>query len=145
MQTPRKASDRQEVYLRKAAQMALRSNISQRHGCLIVDSHTGEILSTGYNHVCTRMCHKFSMHAECDALRKVKKDFDLAFAEMYVVRIGPESLGNPLRMSQPCEECARLILRANVGRVFYSWSDMQFNAKNKNNYAYLYDKNLSYQ
>lgn len=145
MQTPRKASDRHTHYLNKAAQLAARSNISQRHGCLIVDSHTGEVLSSGYNHVCTRMCHKFSMHAECDALRKIKKDIDLANAEMYVVRIGPESLGNPLRMSQPCEGCARLIQKANVGRVFYSWSYMEINAKNRNNYAYLYDKNLSYQ
>jgi deoxycytidylate deaminase len=120
---PKDPDDRQEYFLKKAAQLAFRSNLSQRHGCLIVNPQTDEVLSTGYNHTYIHMYHKFSCHAEYDALRKIKKTFDLSNAEMYVVRIGPESLGNPLKLSKPCDGCTKLILKANIGKVYYSWSD----------------------
>lgn len=119
---PKHPDERQEYFLKKAAQIAFRSNLVQRHGCLIVNSQTDEILSSGFNHTYIHMYHKFSCHAEYDALRKVKKTFDLSNAEMYVVRIGPN--GAYLKMSKPCEGCKKLILKANIGKVYYSWSEM---------------------
>lgn len=113
--------ERQAFYMQKAAKLAFRSNLNQRHGCVVVNSQTGEILSTGFNHTYIHMYHKFSCHAEYDALRKLKRTMDLSNVDMYVVRIGPESLGNPFKLSRPCEGCTKLILKANVGRVFYSW------------------------
>jgi deoxycytidylate deaminase len=123
---PRQPDERQEYFLKKAAQIAFRSNLVQRHGCLIVNSQTDEILSSGFNHTYIHMYHKFSCHAEYDALRKVKKNIDLANSEMYVVRIGGVRLASDtdLKMSKPCEGCKKLILRANIGRVYYSWSEL---------------------
>jgi deoxycytidylate deaminase len=116
---PRNPDERQQYFLKKAAQLAFRSNLLQRHGCIIVQND--EIISTGYNHTYIHMYHKYSCHAEHDAIRKIKKATDLSTAEMYIVRIGPESLGNPLKLSKPCEGCTKLINKANIGTVFYSW------------------------
>lgn len=119
---PKIPDERQQFYLKKAAQMALKSDLLHRHGCVIVNAHTDEILSSGYNHNCIHMYHKFSCHAEYDALRKIKRTFDLSNAEMYVVRIGTQRMGHPLKLSKPCEGCTKLIMKAQIGRVYYSWS-----------------------
>ena len=69
-------------------------------------------------------------------------------AEMYVVRIGSESRGyaasNPafLKLSRPCEGCTRGILHRNIGKVYYSWSEIpssEINPKyrNINNYKWI--------
>lgn len=130
---PKEPTEKQLFFLNKAAQLAFRSNLGQRHGCIVVNPQTDEILSTGFNHTYIHMYHRLSCHAECDALRKIRRSADLSSAEMYVVRIGPESLGNPLRLSKPCDGCIKCILKANVGKVYYSWSDMKF-ANPKKNY-----------
>jgi deoxycytidylate deaminase len=116
------SDDRQQYFLKKAAQLALKSNMGHRHGCIVVDSQTDEIISSGYNHTAIHMYHKWSCHAEIDTLRKIKRNTDLSNAELYVVRIGPESLGNPLRMSQPCEGCSKAILKSGLKKIYYSWS-----------------------
>ena len=120
MSLPKEPNDKQEFYLRKAAQLAHRSNLLHRHGCIIVHSQTGEILSSGFNHTCIKMHCKYSCHAEYDALRKIKKTFDLTNAEMYVVRLGPDGL----KLSKPCEGCTKLIMKAQIGKVYYSWSEL---------------------
>ena len=121
---PKDCNGTQEGFLNKAAQVAFRSNMAQRHGCVVVLN--GEIISSGFNHRCNHMFHRFSCHSEVDALRKIKRNMDLSAAEMYVVRIGPESAGNPLRMSMPCEGCTRAIVKAGIGRVYYSWSEHNY-------------------
>jgi len=135
-EVPKDSNERQNYFLHKAAQLAFRSNLNHRHGCVVVNSQTNEIISTGYNHTSEHLFHSFSMHAEIDALRKIKRNMDLSNAEMYVVRIGPESLGNPLKLSKPCEGCAKQILKVNLGRVYYSWSDIEYVPKSKNKYKY---------
>ena len=94
--------------------------MTQRHGCVIVKD--GEIVSKGYNHAGKHLCHTFSYHSEVDALRKVKRNVDLSTAEMYVVRIGSERMGTPLKFSRPCLGCTEAILKAGVGKVYYSWT-----------------------
>ena len=116
---PKAPTERQLFFLRKAAQSANRSNMTHRHGCIIVDSHSDEILSTGFNHTYIHMYHKFSCHAECDALRRVKKNFDLSTAEMYVVRLGKGNI--EFKLSKPCEGCAKFITKAQIAKVYYSW------------------------
>lgn len=122
---PRECDERQEFFLKKAAQLAMKSDMTHRHGCVIVDSKTDEIISTGYNRKATHMYHTFSRHAESEALRKLKKSMDSSNLEMYVVRVGPESLGHPLKMSKPCEGCSRQILKSGIAKVYYSWSHME--------------------
>lgn len=123
----RAARESQLAFLRRAAQCAFRSNLGQRHGCVIVNAATGAVVSTGYNHKAEYLYHQFSIHAEVDALSKMKKaklvDPGASF-DMYVVRIGPESKGAPLRFSRPCRSCAEAIRRApSVRRVFFSLDD----------------------
>lgn len=135
-EVPKDSTERQNYFLNKAAQLAIRSNLNHRHGCVVVNGQTNEIISTGFNHTSEHMFHSFSMHAEIDALRKIKKNVDLTTAEMYVVRIGPESLGNPLKLSKPCEGCAKQILKVSIGKVYYSWSDIDYDPKSINKYKY---------
>jgi tRNA(Arg) A34 adenosine deaminase TadA len=116
---PRSPNERQDVFMRKAAQCAFRSNMTHRHGCIIVDG-SGEIVSRGFNYKTAYHCHQFSMHAEIDALSKVKKSTDMSQYEMFVVRIGNESHGAPLKMSKPCNACTQAILKTNLRRVFFS-------------------------
>lgn len=111
-------NERQFIFFKKAAQHAYRSNLTQRHGCVVVLND--EIISTGFNHTYVHLYHKFSLHAEVDALRKIKRNVDLSNAELYVVRIGPESKGSPLRMSKPCDGCEKIIFKSKVGKVYYS-------------------------
>ena len=130
---PKDSTIRQNNFLNKAAQLALRSNMNQRHGCVVVLND--EIISCGWNHNYNYMYHNFSIHAEMDALRKIKKNVDLSVAEMYVVRIGPHKY-SPLKLSKPCECCTKGIIVRNIGKVFYSWSIMELNPRNRNNYSY---------
>lgn len=117
MQIPREPTNRQQFYMNKAAQLAYRSNMSHKHGCLIVNND--EILSSGYNHTYIHMYHRYSCHAEYEALRKIKKNTNLANAEMYIVRIGT----NHLKLSKPCDACTKLIMKANIGKVYYSYGE----------------------
>jgi deoxycytidylate deaminase len=119
---PKESNDRQEFFLNKAAQMAFRSTMGHRHGCIIVDKDHHTIISTGFNHTYIHLYHKFSIHAEVDALQKIKKNLDLSNCEMYVVRIGPH--GFPLKLSKPCEGCTKIILQSGIGKVYYSWSNI---------------------
>lgn len=119
---PKVPSERQEAFLKKAAQCAFRSNMTQRHGCVIVNQ-AGEVVSTGYNYKKSYHCHRFSLHAEANALNKLKRGSDLTQCEMYVVRIGnriDEQNMPELKCSMPCALCMKAIVKSNLPRVFYS-------------------------
>ena len=133
---PRDSTIRQDIYLNKAAHLASRSSLNQRHGCIVVLND--EIISIGWNHNGFNSCELFSIHAEMDALRKIKRSVDLSSAEMYVVRIGSVNTGSPFKLSKPCELCARGILNRNIGKIYYSWSNMlERNPRNRNNYRFI--------
>ena len=42
--------------------------------------------------------------------------------DIYVVRIGPNSLDNPLKYSRPCLDCESTIMKYNIKNVYYSTS-----------------------
>lgn len=130
------SDEKQEYFMNKAAQLAFRSNLGHRHGCIIVDDSTSEILSTGYNHTKIHMYHKLSCHAEIDALMKIKRNVDLSNSKMYIVRIGSDNLGNPLKMSKPCEGCTKAILKSGIKKVYYSWSNIDYSINSKKNNKY---------
>ena len=118
----RNPDEKQEYYLRRAAKIAFKStSIAHKHGCVIVKD--GEIISEGYNHRKIHLYHKCSVHAEIDALYKCPKRKSLQECEMYVVRIGPASLGYPLKYSKPCPDCSKAIEKAKIKKVFYSTND----------------------
>lgn len=107
-----------KYFIQKAADLALKSDlVNHRHGCVIV-SNRGKIISEGYNYRWKEM----SIHAEVSAISQIhkKKKIDLSNCTMYVVRIGTDRMGNPLKYSKPCENCTHAILKSGLRKVFYS-------------------------
>jgi len=115
--------EKQEYYLNRAALCAINSNVkSHRHGCVIVKD--GIIIAEGFNHHVKHYEHTFTIHAEVDALSKVKKNI-LLECELYVVRIGTDLMGRPLKYSCPCINCTKSILKAGIKKVYFS-TDEEF-------------------
>lgn len=119
---PKACTERQEHFLRVAAKMASKSSMTHQHGAVIVLDNA--IISTGYNYAYDHMCHTNSIHAEVDALIKVKgvRKNLLTDAEMYVVRIGPNTMSNQLKYSKPCCSCQKAIAKYGIRKVYYSTS-----------------------
>lgn len=130
----------QEKFLKKCADLASKSALTQKHGCVIV--HRNEIISCGYNFkienrskykegVATSYIHPvhfndvsstdhyacgFSVHAEISTIKKVK-NMDLSNCDMYVVRLGPYS---NFKYSHPCKMCSEYIEKSRIKKVYYS-------------------------
>jgi deoxycytidylate deaminase len=105
-------------YIKLAASLALKSDlIHHRHGCVIV-SNKGKIVAEGYNY----RLNTLSIHAEIDALTKIKGNAKkmISTYTMYIVRIGTDNMGNPLKYSRPCNSCTDAILKSGIKKVFYS-------------------------
>ena len=113
-------NERQYAFLNRALNLARKSScFSHRHGCVIVKGD--EIVAEGYNHTDVHLYHKFSIHAEVDAISKLKKNRKyISQCDLYVVRIGRDSMGNPLKYSKPCPDCIKAIQKSGIRRVYYS-------------------------
>lgn len=125
---PRNINSKHLTYLEKAARLASKSTMTHKHGCVLVNEEDGTIVSQGYNRNTTIMCHTFSIHAEVDALMKLKKKVNksiLPKCVMYIVRIGPT---HEFKYSKPCENCKKAILKYGIKNVYYStgYSDVGF-------------------
>lgn len=110
-----------ENYIERAMDLAAKSDMmNHRHGCIIV-SNRGKILAEGYNHYWGPF---MSIHAEVDALSKIHKNQkkNISQCTMYVVRIGTDKMGTPLKYSRPCEKCTEAILKSGIRKVYYSTS-----------------------
>ena len=106
----------------RALQLAKTSTMTQRHSAIIV--YQGKIVSEGVNHIEEYMAHSYSIHAEVDALFKLKhkgRKF-LEDCTMLCVRVGPKSLDYPMRCSKPCANCEKAIKQYGLKKVFYSVS-----------------------
>lgn len=105
-------------YEQLARKLATFSDVKHhRHGCVIVKN--GKVISTGYNHHIRGDLTK-TIHAEMDAISKLKKTEDLRNCELYVVRIGTSNMGCPLKYSKPCPICTEFMIRHGIRRVFFS-------------------------
>ena len=110
----------------EAVRMARRSDMLHRHGAVI--TRGGQVIARGFNKVVNHYHHLWSQHAEIDALCDLKRRFPVESrnkrwmrdCRLYVVRIGPDSMGNPLKNSLPCHNCSQAILDACIPVVFYS-------------------------
>lgn len=110
----------------EAARLAFRSDMLQRHGAVI--THHGVIVGRGFNERTVQFAHTYSIHAEVAAIMNLRKCFPVEMrnkkwireCRLYVVRIGPDSKGNPLRNSLPCVKCANCIKSVGIPIVFYS-------------------------
>jgi len=110
-----------QSFIDNAVSMAKKSNMNQKHGCVIV--YKNKIISLGFNQ--TVIPCKFSIHAEQAAINKAKKILtrtELKNCRLYVVRIGQDSMENPLKYSKPCPNCSMYIHNAGIKTVYYSTS-----------------------
>lgn len=106
----------------RVTNIARKSCMTHKHGAIIVRNN--EIVAEGINHMAPYLMHKYSVHAEVDALYKLRnknKKF-LEECTMLVVRVGPISKNFEFKMSMPCKNCSDAILRSGIKRVFYSTS-----------------------
>jgi deoxycytidylate deaminase len=110
-----------QLFLQKAAEIALKSNMQQKHGAVIV--YKNKIVATGYNEICNYMNNNFSIHAEVSAISKMfynKKLLELC--DIYVVRIASVTFDNCLKNSKPCKNCTNFINKYNLRNIYYSTS-----------------------
>ena len=106
--------------MKLASNLALSSDCNFKHGAVIVRG--GSVISTGINRfknhpkiVSPEHIKKHcSIHAEVDAIRKVK---DAKGATIYVARVGKK--GNQT-ISRPCNYCYDAIKRAGITKIVYT-------------------------
>lgn len=106
--------------MRLAANLAQSSECSFRHGAVVVKG--GRVVSTGINRFKNHplsvspehIKSHCSVHAEVDALRKLK---DAKGATIYVARIGRR--GDKM-LSRPCNMCYIAIRDAGVAKIVYT-------------------------
>jgi deoxycytidylate deaminase len=108
-----------KAYIEYAVCIARKSTMLQKHGCIIVLKN--KIICFGVN-TTINSCG-FSIHAEQHAINKAKKILtrsDMKQIKLFVVRIGQNSMNNPLKYSKPCPTCTKCINEAGITKVFYS-------------------------
>ena len=118
--TQTKMSKKHRRYLKLAKNVAMSSNERMKHGAVIVKG--GRVLSVGINkfrnHPLIIPSHQVktscSVHAEIDALRKIK---NANGATIYVARINKEGVS---RLSRPCKYCYDAIRSAGITKIIYT-------------------------
>lgn len=113
-----------------AAEFAQYSELTQKHGSIIICDN-GEVI-TGYNHyeVCKRKpC--VSIHAEEDAINNFIVSHQLrGYSDRYIrkklkkcVLLTVRSKGGSTRLSAPCKNCLSLIKHYGIKQIIYSIND----------------------
>jgi len=109
----------QKGYIQKCIRLAERSSLTHKHGCVIVDTKSGDIISQGFNCILNNHVKVNSLHAEIVAIKNAKKYLlNGNECDMYVVRVGGQ--GN-LKYSKPCQQCSFMIKsRTRIKHIYYS-------------------------
>lgn len=116
-----------DSFCKKAMYIARKSNMRQKHGCVIVYNNK-EIVAEGYNHVRNNNMEKLnSIHAEMEAIKKLKqimrtKDKNYVNkCKLYVVRVGVGGVKDDcLKQSAPCCHCSKAIIGVGIQKICYS-------------------------
>ena len=119
-----------QLFLSQASEIALKSNMLQKHGAVIV--YKNKIIASGYNQICSYMNNNYSIHAEVSAISKLfynKKLLELC--DIYVVRIASATFDNCLKNSKPCKSCTNFINKYNLKNIYYS-TNHEFDRITKN-------------
>jgi deoxycytidylate deaminase len=110
-----------EYFMEKAAEIAQKSSMQQKHGAII--TYKNNIIASGFNYSCSYMCDNYSIHAEVAAISQVFYDKNLLkFCDIYVVRIAP-AFNNCLKNSKPCKNCTNFIKKYSLRNTYYSTND----------------------
>lgn len=126
---PKIMNTTQGYFINIAAKVALNSTMNHKHGAIIVWKKN--IIASGWNYI----YGTYSIHAEVAAISKLKgKNKELLpECELYVVRIGPDKLNNPLKYSKPCFNCQHFICKNLIKKIYYStnyeYDDIVLNSK----------------
>lgn len=110
---------RHQLFLQEAGEIALKSNMQQKHGAVVV--YKNKIIASGYNERCDYMYENYSIHAEVAAISKLfhnKKLLELC--DIYVVRVAGAEFDNCLKNSKPCKSCSNFIKKHNLKNIYYS-------------------------
>jgi deoxycytidylate deaminase len=95
-----------------ADRVAKRSSIRVQVSCLLIDRKSGRIVATGYNKLGNRRLNgRHSVHAEVDALKKVKKPSTNLIMLLY--RTGE-------RLITPCHACQQWIDAYGISEVYHT-------------------------
>lgn len=110
----------QSKYIRTCVRLAEKSSLTHKHGCVIVDKKSGEIISRGFNQKLNNHAQVTSLHAEIAAIQNAKKHMLMDMnCDMYIVRIGKED--GVLRYSKPCPHCSCFITsKTRIRNIYYS-------------------------
>lgn len=109
------------LFIDEAYSQAYKSDMNFNHGAVII--HRGKILSSGYNYYHDNRCnynYKESIHAEVCAINNALKKIhasELKKCELVIIRVNRQ--GECLN-SKPCCNCAKIINKFNIKKVFYS-------------------------
>ncbi len=120
----KRTTDNQLKYVNSCLRLAKMSSLTHKHGCVIVDPRSNEIVGTGYNKKITNpnLNSSFhSIHAEVDALNSIRsKKTTKSMYHMYIIRLGSPH-GYNTKYSKPCDICTKLINKSNlIQKVYYS-------------------------
>jgi tRNA(Arg) A34 adenosine deaminase TadA len=110
-------------HIQLCMRLARMSPLTHKHGCVIVNSKTNEIVGSGYNKKVTNYSTTMhSIHAEVDALRSVNKQvYNKGSYHMYIIRLGSPK-GYEIKYSKPCEICTKFIMKKSnrIKKVYYT-------------------------
>lgn len=102
--------------LERAIKIAHNSTLTQKHSALII--HRGEIIAEGINYGGTYISGWYAVHAEVDAINKLKhrsKKF-LKECSILCVRVGCDNT----KMSKPCINCESKIKQYGIKKVYFT-------------------------
>lgn len=113
----KKADKTQLEMINICKNIARKSNMIHKHGCIIVKN--GIIISSGFNMRFSQDKQKTcsdisSLHAEMSAIRNCNKQL-ISDSDLYIVRVG-----SALRYSKPCKVCEKKIVKSGIKNVYYS-------------------------
>ena len=122
---------RDQYYCNIAHEIAMKSCMLQKHGCVIV--YNNEIIARGVNIAYKKLNVDVSIHAEIDAINQLRKVINRTGdksipqrCKLYVVRVGTPSMDYPLKNSKPCDMCIKAIENIGIGKIYYS-TNYEFN------------------
>jgi deoxycytidylate deaminase len=98
--------------VRMAEKIARKSPMRVKVAAILVDKRTGKIVAVGYNHHGTRKLNgRWTVHAEVDALNKVRKPSNNLIMILY---------RSSSRIITPCKACAEVLKAYGIKEVYHT-------------------------
>ena len=126
---------KQHMFIQAAIDKAHQSPMNHKHGAVIV--YRGKIIASGYNYLQQHKTYSHSIHAEVAAIKDLLNNKEYRKiphykCELYVVRIGKESMGFPTKMSKPCGNCYKSCKKVGMKTIYWTTDD-EFNISSSDN------------